>query len=108
MGLGPMEISGAISRIQDFATIRQNEENKGTVDQTNFAGQFQKEVQNRTNTVKRADDTNNEQKKFDAKEKGSNEYHGDGGKRRDKLPGLNVSDGSVKVKGSTSSFDIRI
>lgn len=107
MGLGPMEISGALSRVTDFATIRQNEENKGQVDQANFAGQFQKEVQNRGNTVKRANDANNDQKKFDAKEKGSNEYEGDGGKRR-RGDSLGSNDGRVSVKGSTSSFDIRI
>lgn len=102
-----MEISGALSRVTDFATIRQNEENKGQVDQANFVSKFQKEVINRGNTVKRGNDVNNDQKKFDAKEKGSNEYYGDGGKRRNGSP-AGSKDGKVSVKGYTSSFDIRI
>lgn len=100
-------MSGAMSRLQDFAIMKQNEDMKGQVDQTNFAAQFHKEVDNKSNTVEKADAAANEQKKFDAKEKGSNEYSGDGGKRRRTDASFN-SDGQVKVKGPVSSFDIRI
>ncbi len=110
MGLGPMEISGGMSRVNDYAQLKQVQDNKGLVDQANFAGQFKKEVETRTETVKRGDDTSNNQKKFDAKEKGSNEYAGDGGKRReDEKESDKLSlQGRVIVKGATSSFDIRI
>lgn len=106
MGLSPIELSGGIQRVQDYAALKHNEDNKGHVDQTNFQGQFHKQVEDRSNTVERGNAAGNDQKKFDAKEKGSNEYYGDGGKRKDEKNGK--KDGVVRPKGSTSTFDIRI
>lgn len=107
MGLGPMEVSGIMSRVQDFAIIKQNEDMKGHIDQTNYASQFQREVNDRANTVKSTQETSNEQKKFDAKEKGSNEYYGDGGKKRNDKD-FAKRDGKVVIKGASGGFDIRI
>ncbi len=104
MGLGPMEVSGIMSRVQDFAIMKQNEDMKGHIDQTNYASQFQREVNDRANTVRSTQETLNEQKKFDAREKGSNEYYGDGGKRRNG----EKRDGKVVIKGASGGFDIRI
>ncbi|MBO4615877.1 MAG: hypothetical protein J5717_00855 [Lachnospiraceae bacterium] len=111
MGLGPLELSGAIQRSQDFAAIRHNEEHKGQTDQANFVNRLQKEVSDNANTVKSTSEVLNEQKKFDAKEKGSNEYTGDGGKHHDKeedAHGHKNDKDSVHLKMSESSFDIRI
>lgn len=107
MGLGPLELSGALSRVTDFAQIKHNEDNKGMIDQGNFSAQFQKEVSSQAYTVKNANDTNNDQRKFDAKEKGYNSYSGDGGQKRKNNPNRN-GDGNFKIKGATSGFDIRI
>lgn len=106
MGLSPIELSGGIQRTQDYALIKHNLDNKATVDQTNIHGQVEKQVNNKSNTVERGDSADNEMKKFDAKEKGANSYAGDGGQRKNgkKKP----ADGSVRPKGSTSTFDIRI
>ena len=108
MGLGPLELSGGISRMTDFANIKHNEDHKGMVDQANFSGQFDKEIKERANAVNKGESVyNDNQKKFDAKEKGSNEYHGDGGKHRN--PEKKESgDGVVVTKEKTSTFDIRI
>ncbi|GFI46095.1 hypothetical protein IMSAGC019_01408 [Lachnospiraceae bacterium] len=35
-----VEIQGQVTRAQDFTTIKQNEDNKGMVDQSNFQQQF--------------------------------------------------------------------
>ncbi|MBP5454201.1 MAG: hypothetical protein IK121_09020 [Lachnospiraceae bacterium] len=108
MGLGPLELSGGISRMTDFANIKHNEDHKGIVDQANFSGQFDKEIQERANAVnKGAGITNDSEKKFDAKDKGSNEYHGDGGRHRNPEKKEN-GDGVVVTKEKTSTFDIRI
>lgn len=105
MGLSPIELSGGIQRVQDYAVIKHNLDNKGTVDQANIQGQVEKQVSDKTQTVEHADNANNELKKFDAKEKGSGSYAGDGGKKRDKKK---PADGTVRPKGGTSTFDIRI
>lgn len=106
MGLGPMEISGSITRVMDFANMKQADDNRVNVDQANFQGQMHKEINNRSTTVERGNDANNNQKKFDAKEKGSNEYYGDGGRRRSDEN--RNRDGFVRAKTGTSTFDIRI
>ena len=110
MGLGPLELSGALQRSQDIANIRYNEEHKGAVDQGHFADRLHKEVDDRATTVKSTTETLNEQKKFDAKEKGSNEYTGDGGQRRkdEDAHGHGHDKEGVHIKMSESSFDIRI
>lgn len=102
-----MELSGGISRLQDFANIRQAEDSKVMTDQTVFADHFRKEIKDKNETVKRGNDTDNNQKRFDAKEKGSNEYYGDGGKKRNGGEEKN-KDGQVRVKSVGSTFDIRI
>ena len=112
MGLGPLELSGAIQRSQDFAAIRHNEEHKGQTDQANFVNRLQKEVSDNANTVKSTTEVLNEQKKFDAKEKGSNEYTGDGGRgqghKDEDAKGRKSDKDGVHIKMSESSFDIRI
>ena len=114
MGLGPLELSGVLQRTQDIATIRHNEEHKGQVDQNHFVDRLNKEVDDRANTVKSTTETLNEQKKFDAKEKGSNEYTGDGGNGRGRgqheedAKGHKDGKDGVHLKMSESSFDIRI
>ena len=36
MTISRVELQGQVTRAQDFTTIKQNEDNKGVVDQTNF------------------------------------------------------------------------
>lgn len=102
MAIGFVEMQGQITRAQDFTTVKHNEDTKGLVDQSNFGQQMTRQVEKQAQRVNEKDKTENRQKKFDAKEKGSNEYHGDGGrsrKRQDKEP-----DGKVLLKG-VSTFD---
>ena len=105
MGIGPMELSGAISRTQDFAILKHNEDNRGAVEQVNIAQIARKEEEDKATTVNVTDEVSNYNKRFDAKEKGSNEYNGDGGKHREQKQ--ENHDGTVKIK-SESTFDIRI
>lgn len=107
MGIGPLELSGGISRVQDFANQRSAEEARPVADQALFADKFNKEIREKSETVKRGDDTENNNKRFDAKEKGANEYSGDGGEKRNNQKTHNP-DGNVIVKSSHGSFDVRI
>lgn len=81
MALGGIEIV-TITRSQDYTTIKQNEDNKGMTDQTNIAQQMHKQTDQRTKEVRSGENAEWYQKKPDAKEKGRNEYSGDGGKNR--------------------------
>ncbi len=105
MGIGPIEFNGTISRMQDYSTVKQNEDNKGIINQQAFQNKFEKELDIRHSQVVQKDDLRKEEKKFDAKDKGDNEYAGDGGRRRRKK--TENSDGKVEIKGH-ASFDMKI
>ncbi len=108
MCIGPLELSGTIGRTQDFAVIKQNEDNRGAVVQGTMVEAARKEEEQKANTVNRTDQAVNYEHRFDAKEEGKNQYTGDGGQNRKKEheEGHN-KDGKVTLK-TASSFDIRI
>lgn len=105
MGVSPLELNGAISRMQDFSTLKHNEDNKVVVQQNAFQAEFEKTQDERHTQVVRRDDTAREGRHFDAREKGDNEYSGNGGKDRKKAVNPN---GKVVIKGRESSFDLKI
>ena len=78
MAISPLVFNGSVTRMQDVTQIKQNEDMKGMVDQTNFQNTFHKQIDSRLNQVHQSDTADNRQKKFDAKEKGSNAYDSDG------------------------------
>lgn len=81
MAFGSIELT-TISRAQDYSAVKHNEDNKGFVDQTNIGQQVQKTTDQRIREVHSSDDAQWHQQNPDAKEKGSNEYQGDGGRHR--------------------------
>ncbi len=105
MTISRVALQGQVTRAQDFTTIKQNEDNKGMVDQTNFQRQFDQSVDNRLRQVNQGEKAENEGKRFDAKEKGGGSYEGDGGRERKK--NNKEQDGKVLIKGRTN-FDIKI
>lgn len=104
MAIGQIEIQGQITRAQDFTSIKHHEDSKGAVDQANVSVQFSKQVEAQVTKVKRGEQPEYYNKRFDAKDKGSNEYHGDGGQNRRKKE-QKEPDGKVLLKGM-GSFDI--
>ena len=96
MAIGFVEMQGQITRAQDFTSIKNNEDAKGMVEQANVGQQMTKQIDRQVKRVNKGDQPEYHERKFDAKDKGSNEYHGDGGKAR-KKPGQN-SDGKVLMK----------
>lgn len=106
MAISMVEMNGAVQRTQDYATLKHNENNKTINDQTNFQTQFSKQVQEKSTQVKRGDDAQNQNQRQDAKEKGKNQYFGDGGKRR-QTGNNNSGDGKV-IRKNSSGFDMKI
>lgn len=106
MAIGQIEIQGQITRAQDFTTYKHNEDTKGMVEQTNVGNQFAKHIEGQVKKVNRGDQPEYHNKKFDAKDKGSNEYRGDGG-RRGKKKEKKEADGKVLLKG-VSRIDISL
>ena len=68
----------------------------------NMHQQSGKEIQNRAKQVLQTEETQWQQKRFDAKEKGSNEYAGNGGKGRRRQPTEQV------VVKKQQGFDVKV
>lgn len=107
MSINRIELQGQITRAQDYTTIKHNQDNKGLVDQTNFQTQFHKAVDSKMTQVHKGEDTENEKKRYDAKDKGNGQYSGDGGKQRKESEKDKIPDGKVAVK-HIGRFDIKI
>ncbi len=102
MSFGSIDIT-SISRAQDYSSVKQNEDNRAMVAQTNITQDFRKTTEQKIREVHDSDNSEWHQRNPDAKEKGSNEYSGDGGRYR---KGGKPQD-KVVVKGR-SSFDMKI
>lgn len=98
-------MSGMIQRTQDVGTIKQHEDNKPYVDQQNIQQDVKKEEQKLTKTVRHADDSDQPEYRYDAKEKGSNQYQQ---KKKDKKNQQKKAEDKVVQKYSTGSIDIKI
>lgn len=103
MAFGSIEFT-TISRAQDYTTIKQNEDNKAFIDQTNLGHIAQQNEDIKANTVVDSQNADWHNKRQDAREKGSNEYAGDGGQKRGRKE---EPDGRVIIKGQ-GGFDLKI
>lgn len=103
MAIGFVELQGQITRAQDYTTIKHNDDTKGMVEQANFGQQMTKQVEKQVKRVNQGEKPEYHERKFDAKDKGSNEYRGDGGKNR--KGAKKEADGKVLLKG-VSTFDV--
>lgn len=110
MAIGQVELNHAMTRIQDYTTQKHNEDMRGAIQQGQAQEKFNKELNQDIRQVVKSDQseyqnkTQYQNRKFDAKDKGDNQYTGDGGKRRKQEE---ATDGRVKLK-QKSGFDIRI
>lgn len=102
MAIGAMELA-TVARSQDYTTIKHNEDSRPLVQQAALGQQLQKEVEQKTRQVRESDNSDWQNKKFDAREKGNGEYSGDGGAKRERNKGKD----QVVVKGY-QGFDIKI
>lgn len=82
MAINPIDLNHAMTRTQDYTTMKHNEDMKGVVDQSNFHINMKKEVESKFTQVRKKDEAEYNQRKFDAKEKGDNEYYGNGEKKK--------------------------
>lgn len=106
MTVRPIFINGMIQNTQDMSAMRHQENTKPAVEQQNIQIQKEHREQNQAHEVQKKDNADNRQKKFDAKEKGSNTYGKRKNVKREKRE--NLPDGSVKVKMMPGGFDIKI
>lgn len=105
MSIRPIEFNGMVPRSQDVGTLKQNEDNRPMFDQQNLAVRHEEEVQHNLQQVRQGEDAENYQKKYDAKEKGSNEYVMNRKKGKKKA---GKEDEATAPRPSFGGFDIKV
>ena len=105
MTIRPIDMNGMIQRTQDVGIVKQQEDDKPYVDQLNIQQDVKKEEQKLTKEVHHADDSNQPEYRYDAKEKGRNQYQ----QNRKKKEKRNEKSGDTVIEKHTmGSIDIKI
>lgn len=97
--------NATIARTQDYSTIKQNEDNKGYMSQVSIGQDREEDNQQKARQVRSGEEADWKNKKQDAREKGSNEYQGDGGRKR---KGTAPTEQMVIKDRPRQSFDMKI
>lgn len=105
MSIRPVEFSGVVQRSQDISTVKQNEDNKSALQQQNVQTQFAKDTTHHMQQVRHANDSDNPEQKFDAREKGSNKYEN---RRNKKKKADEKESGKVTKKAVSGGFDMKV
>ena len=106
MSIGSIDLV-TITRSQDYTAIKHAEDNKSIMQQTNASQRVQKDSVRQSKEVVKKDNSDWNNSKYDAKEKGKNEYYGNGGKEKKKQGG-NESKDRVILNKEHKGFDIKI
>lgn len=106
MLIKPAMMQATVQRTQDMTNIKQNEDNKSYVAQVNAQSNVKKEVEHKLNGVRKKDDADYNGQKYDAKEKGKNEYFSQK-QKRDNEASQDEEDGKVIIKRRTG-FDMKV
>ncbi|WP_147289869.1 hypothetical protein [Anaerosacchariphilus polymeriproducens] len=105
----PVDMNGMISRSQDVTTFKQNQDNKGIIDQNNFQQEFKKEIQHHMKKVNDPE-KGQEEYKYGEKKEGNGAAHSKNYNKKKEDKKEDKKDNKkerVSLKGN-SSFDIRI
>lgn len=105
MAVGPVMLHGVIQRTQDVSMLKQQEDSRPMVEQQQIQSEMKQQESKLLKQVKHADDADEHQKKYDAKEKGSNEY--EGRKKKKKGP-KEKGGGKVVLRQESGHFDMKI
>lgn len=97
--------NATIARTQDYSTIKQNEDNKGYMSQVSIGQDREEDNQQKARQVRSGEEADWKNKKQDAREKGSNEYQGDGGRKRKRTE---PTEQMVIKDRPRQSFDMKI
>lgn len=108
MAIGNVDLGRMMTSVHQVVQTRQHEETRPAVEQGNMMDRFEQQVESKLTNVHQSDNADNRQKKFDAREKGSNEYTGNGGRgKKGSKDKEKDSDGMVRPK-IVSGFDAKI
>ena len=107
MSITPLGLHAMVQRTNDVSIIKQNEDNRPVMEQQSIQTQQVKQEYALTHKVAGPEEKDNDNYRYDAKEKGKGSYQEQGRKKKN---GQEEQKGSEKVivKGQTGHFDIKI
>lgn len=105
MTIRPIDFNGMIQRSQDVGSIKQHEDTRPVVEQQNIQSNFVKDETKLAKQVNHADNADQEEYRYDAKEKGNSSYQESSGKQKKKKE---QETDRVIVKNKSAGFDIKI
>ncbi len=108
MAITPVSINGVIQRLDDMNHLKQHEESKPLVDQQNISHEVAKQQELKYTTVQQTHKSDQLDKKYDAKDKGSNEYKQRKNKKKNASSKSDEEGEFGKVTEKNSHFDITI
>ncbi len=108
MTIRPIVLNGTIQRTQDIGTLKQQEDTKPLVDQQNIQGAVVKEEQRLSRQVIETNETEQEDFRYDAKEKGNSEQQKNKKKKSSKDKKEAIGTVTIKIKGQSGGFDMKI
>ena len=115
MSINRIDFQGAFMRTGDQHNVKAADNSRVNADQNIFQNQFEKEREEKSTSVIETTDANKSQGKFDAREKGKNEYHD--GRKKDKkgrddkeseLEGAVLRLGGQVEQRVTHTFDLNV
>ena len=105
MSIRPIDMTGAVLRTQDMSTIKAHEDARPFAEQLTIETQRDNEERREASRVNEQENSDRNTGRFDARDKGSNEYQDN--RRKDQKK--ESKDGSVKkMQAAPGGFDIRI
>lgn len=107
MTIKPVVMNGVIQRVQDMESIKQQEDLKPEIDQQNIQNTVVKEEKRLATQVIEAEQKELENFRYDAKEKGGDEYRGNDRKKKRKKQ-KTVEDAGRVIRKDDKGFDIKI
>lgn len=105
MAIGPVTINGMIQRTQDVSVLKQQENSRSAVEQQQIQTHIKAQESRQLKQVNHAYDAEQQEERYDAKEKGKNEYKG---QQKKKKQSQKSDTGRVVVKQESGSFDIKV
>ncbi|MDD5949140.1 MAG: hypothetical protein PUC39_05380 [Lachnospiraceae bacterium] len=82
MSVTPVTLQMTIPMTNDMAQVQNNENMRANTEHMQFANAAEKQTKVNRETVIQKDSTEFPEYRYDAREKGSNEYQGNGGRKR--------------------------
>jgi len=107
-GIRPVEVQGVVQRSQDISQIKQNQDMKPEVDQSNYQAQVQKHVESQSKQVIHSDNADKKEEHYDAKEKGNGAFYENPQRRRTKKEEDDDEGVVILKQANRGSFDMKI